>query len=162
MIMMVISLAGCTGITSHLKREVIKDETIVPGNYTVILYGARHGQDLETVALIDYEGDEFRFVPYAREYDYTMSTYSAEKAVTEAMKLVSWHPSYWRPQLSRIVDKHGKLLGYELRPLYHAILTYGHSDVLDVYYKLKDSNVVIHVSLKRDVEKAMNRDDRNM
>ena len=103
-IFLVIFLIGCSGITSNLKREVLKNEKIVPGNYTVIFYGARHGQDLETIALIDYEEDEYTFDPFANEYDYTTHKYGAEKALTEAIKFVSWYPSYWRTQLSKITD----------------------------------------------------------
>ncbi len=153
-----IFLMGCSGITSNIKREVLKNQTIVPGNYAVIFYGARHSEDLETVALLDYEEDEYTFEPFANEYDYSTHKYEEKQALTEAIKFVSWYPSYWRTRLSRITDENGRLLGYELRPLYHSISTYGYSDVLNVFYKLKDKKVVISVSLKRDVEKAIEGD----
>ena len=159
-IFLVIFLMGCSGITSNLKREVMKNEKIVPGNYTVIFYGAKYGNDLRTIAFLDYE-DEYTFEPFANEYDFTTHTYGEEQAVKEAIKFVSWYPSYWRTRLSRITDENDRLLGYELRPLYRSISTYGYSDVLNVYYKLKDKKVVIHVSLKRDVEKAIEGNGNN-
>jgi hypothetical protein len=131
----------------------------VPGNYTVIFYGARYGDDLRTIAFLDYE-DEYTFEPFANEYDYTTHKYGEEQALKEAIKFVSWYQTYWRTRLSRITDKNGRLLGYELRPLYRSILTYGYSDVLNVYYELIDKKVVINVRLKRDVEKTIDRDFR--
>ena len=161
-IFLVIFLIGCSGITSNLKREVLNNKKIVPGNYTVIFYGAKYGQDLRTIALIDYEGDEYIFEPFANEYDFTTHKYGAEQALKEAIKFVSWYPSFWRTQLSRITDENDRLLGYELRPLYHSISTYGYSDVLNVYYKLKDKKVVINVRLKREVEKAIEGDGESI
>ena len=158
-IFLVIFLMGCSGITSNLKREVIKNEKIVPGNYTVIFYGAKYGDDLRTIAFLDYE-DEYTFEPFANEYDFTTHKYGEEQALKEAVKFVSWYQSYSRSRLSRITDENDRLLGYELRPLYQSITTYGYSDVLDVYYELKDKKVVINVRLKRDVEKAIDRDFR--
>jgi len=145
---------GCSGINSHLKREVMKNEKIVPGSYTVIFYGAKYGNDLRTIAFLDYE-DEYTFEPFANEYDFTTHTYGEEEAVKEAIKFVSWYHTYWRTRISRIMDENDRLLGYELRPLYRSISTYGYSDVLNVYYKLKDNKVVINVRLKREVEKAI-------
>jgi hypothetical protein len=154
-------LMGCSGITSNLKREVLKNEKLVPGNYTVIFYGARYNEDLETIALLDYEDDEYTFEPFANERDYSTHKYEEDPALTESITFVSWYQSYWRTQLSRITDENDRLLGYELRPLYHSISTYGYSDVLNVYYELKDKKVVIHVRLKRDVEKAIEGDGNN-
>ncbi len=136
----------------------MKNEKIIPGNYTVIFYGARHGQDLETIVLMDYEEDEYTFEPYANEFDYTTHKYGAEQALAEAITFVSWYPSYWRAQLSRITDENNRLLGYELRPLYHYISTYGYTDVLNVYYDLIENKVEIHIELKRGVENAIEGD----
>jgi hypothetical protein len=142
-------------MTSNLKRVEMKNEKIVPGSYTVIFYGARYGEDLETVAFLDYEEDEYTFEPYARERDYKTHKYGEEQALKEAVKFISWYQTYWRTRLSRITDENDRLLGYEFRPLYRSISTYGYSDVLDVYYQLKDKKVVITVRLKREVEKAI-------
>ena len=151
---LVILLMGCSGITSHLKREVMKNEKIVPGSYTVIFYGAKYGDDLRTIAFLDYE-DEYTFEPFANEYDYTTHKYGEEQAFKEAIKFVSWYQTYRGTRISKITDENDRLLGYEFRPLYRSISTYGYSDVLNVYYKLKDKKVVIDVSLKREVEKAI-------
>ena len=147
---------ACSTFSLHLNREVLTDEKIMPGNYTVIFYGARHGEDLETIAVLDYEGDEFTFEPFAREYDYKLHEHVGdEEALIEAMKFISWYPSFVRAQLSRLTDKQGRILGYELRPLYSPIVTFGHSDVLRVHYQLKDKKVIIYIRLERGVERAI-------
>lgn len=139
----------------------MKDKKIMSGSYTLILYGARHGEDLETVAFLDYEGDDIAFEPFAREDDYTIKKHLGEEEVlTEAVKFISWYPSFLSARLSRIIDEQERMLGYELRPLYMRTSTYGYSDVLNVNYRLQDKKVVIRISLKRDVESAIEGDER--
>lgn len=135
----------------------------MPGTYTLILYGARHSEDLETLALLDYEGDGFSFEPFAREYDFTTKMHVGNGDVLEmATEFIHWYPSYTGSRLSKITDEKGSILGYELRPLYRAMSTYGYSDVLQVSYLLTDKKVSVYISLKRAVERAIegNGDER--
>ncbi len=122
---------------ASLKRTIIKDEKTITGSFTLILYDSRHSEDIETIAVLDSEGDEYIFEPYAPEYDFTMRVHvTGEKALKEALSFVSWHNSFRHAQWSSITDKQGRILGYELRPLYSP-LTFGISDVLNVNYSLK-------------------------
>lgn len=59
---------------------------------------------------------------------------------------MSFHNSFWRPQLSRIIDEKGNTIGYELRPLYYPFV-YGRDDLLEVYYKVKDGKVIVEIRL---------------
>ncbi len=155
-VFLIINVSACSMFSPNLKREVLKDDMIRPGNYTLILYGARYGEDLETIAFLDYEGDDVVFEPFARADDYEIKYHVGDgEALTEATKFISWYPSFVSSQLSRITDTQGRVLGYELRPRYLRILTYGHSDVLRVRYSLKDKKVIIYVSLKEEVERAI-------
>ena len=121
----------------------------MPGNYTLVLYGARHGNDLETIAALDYEGDDITIEPVSPAFDYKKREHVKDgKALTEAKKFVSWYHSFRRVRLSRIIDEQGRVLGYEVRPIYSATATYGYSDVLNVSYVLKDNKVAMYISLK--------------
>jgi hypothetical protein len=161
-ISLIILTSGCSTFTSNLKREFLKDEEIMPGNYTLILHGAKHGEDLETIAMLDFEGDEFTFELHASEYKYETKKHMGDgEALEEAESFISWYPSFSRAQVSRITDEQGRILGYEVRPFYLRISTYGFSDVLNVYYELEDKKVTILIRLKRDVEKAIEGDGRD-
>jgi hypothetical protein len=152
-------LHACSLFRYDITTEVMKEEKIMPGNYTLILYGAMHGEDLETIALLDYEGDDITFEPYARKYNYEIKTHvQDDEALAEAVKFIKWYPSYVRYQLSSITDREGKILGYEVRPIYLAISTYGYSDVLRVYYYLIDKKVKVYISLDPAVERAIQGD----
>ncbi|MEW6161983.1 MAG: hypothetical protein AB1606_01485 [Nitrospirota bacterium] len=132
--------------TKYLKTEGARADEI-KGTFTLILYGGRHINDLETIAFLDKEGDQYEFEPYAPEFDYKIKRESpAEDALNEAKKFVSFHNAFWHSQLSRIIDDKGNTIGYELRPLYYPFV-YGRDDVLEVYYRIKDDKVIVEIRL---------------
>lgn len=123
------------------------------GTYTIIFYGGRHINDLETAAFLDKEGDQYEFEPYAPEFDYKIKKgVPAEEALKEARKFVSFHNAYWRSQLSRILDEKGNTIGYELRPLYYPFV-YGRDDLLEIYYRIKGNKVIVEIRLTPDIFK---------
>jgi len=133
-----------------LETEKTKPEEVT-GVFSLILYGGRHSNDLETVAIFDKEGDQYEFEPFAPEFDYKIKKdIPAGDALKEAKKFVSFHSSFWRSQLSRIIDEKGNMIGYELKPLYYPFV-YGSDDVLEIYYRIKDGKVIVHIRLMLDV-----------
>ena len=78
-------------------------------------------------------------------------------AVEYTMAHVRGHYSFMRADITRIVDKENRLIGYEVRPLYTP-LRFGLTDVLDINYDLQGETVYIYVYLKHEVEKDMYRD----
>ncbi|MBI5026737.1 MAG: hypothetical protein HZC12_08465 [Nitrospirae bacterium] len=154
MVILLFTTNDSFAIQKHLKTEAMKD-TDITGVFTLILYGGRHSDDIETIVILDKEGDRYDFEPYAPEYDYKIKRgISDREALDEAERFVSWHPSFHRSQLSRIIDEKGNTIGYELRPLYMP-LTFGVSDVLDVDYRIKDGKVIITIKLIPSVEKML-------
>ncbi|MEW6068370.1 MAG: hypothetical protein AB1610_08785 [Nitrospirota bacterium] len=133
------------------ERAEISDVT---GTFTVILYGGRYSDDIETIAFLDLEGDEYNFTPYAPEFDYKIKKeIPANEAIKEAERFVSFHNSFWHSRLNRIIDKQGYTMGYEVRPLYLPVV-FGASDVLDVYYWIKEGGrIKITIRLIPSVER---------
>lgn len=143
-----------SAIGKSLKTEEVKNANIT-GNFTLILYGGRHSNDIETIAILDIEGDQYVFEIYAPEFDYKIKKHvPAKEALDEAKKFVSFHNSFRRSQLSRIFDNKGNTIGYEVRPLYLQI-TFGVDDVLDVDYRLKNDKVVVKIRLLPSVERIL-------
>jgi hypothetical protein len=135
------SKANCYAFEKALRTEEAKPDEI-NGTFTLILYGGGYPDDLETIAMLDAEGDQYVLDPFAPDFDYRMKKgMPAPEGFREAEKFVNFHPSFWRSQLSRIVDNEGKVIGYEVRPLYRPI-AFGVSDVLDVNYWLKEKGRV--------------------
>jgi hypothetical protein len=137
-----------------LKTEEAKPEE-VKGIFTLILYGHRYSNDIETIAIFDLEGDKYTFEVYKPEYDYKIKkNVPAKKALAEAEKFVSFHYLFHRSQLSKILDNDGKTIGYELRPLYLPYY-YGVSDILDVYYWPKKNNIIrVTIKLLPSIERS--------
>jgi hypothetical protein len=125
------------------------------GSFTLILYGARFPDDIETIVIFDIEGDKYNFEPFAPDFDYKIKKgVQAKEALAEAQKFVSFHNSFWRSQFSRILDPKGNIIGYELRPLYNNFV-YGRSDVMDVYYWLKEGGKIkVTIRLDPEIERA--------
>lgn len=143
----------CFAFEKALKtEEATPDE--MKGTFTLILYGGSYLDDLETIAILDSEGDQYVLEPFAPDFDYRMTKgVPAEKAFKEAGEFVNFHPSFWRSQLSRILDKERKVIGYEVRPLYRPF-AFGISDVLDVNYWLKEKGrVKVTIRLIPSIEK---------
>lgn len=126
------------------------------GSLTLILYGARFADDIETIVIFDIEGDQYHFEPFAPDFDYKIKRgVQAKEALAEAEKFVSFHNAFWRSQLSRILDPKGNIIGYELRPLYNN-LVYGTSDVMDVHYWLKEGGKIkVTIRLVPEIERAI-------
>jgi hypothetical protein len=134
----------------YLKTQEAKTEEIT-GSFILIFYGGRHANDLETIAFLDKEGDQYEFEPYAPEFDYKVSKeVPAGDALNEARKFVSFHNAFWRSQLSKILDAKGNTIGYEVRPLYRPFV-YGRDDLLEVYYRIKDGRVIAYIRLAPEV-----------
>ena len=125
------------------------------GTYRVILFGCNFGNDLETIAFLDKEGDKYVFEPYAPDFNFKIKKgVQAEKALKEAGEFVNCNTSFMHLQTYGIIGPNGEILGYEVRPLYEP-LAYGDQDVLLTDYWLKDDKVVIKIRLKPSVERML-------
>ena len=122
------------------------------GTYTLLLYGARHMDDLETAAIFDKEGDPYTIEIYAPEFDYIVRKgMTAKDALAEAQAFVKYHRDFARSRFSKLTDNAGNIVGYEMRPLYHAFHI-GESDVLYIDYMMKDNKVITNIRLKDNVK----------
>lgn len=151
----VIFTIGCSvAIKQNVKTESVRSEDI-EGVYTLLLYGSRHSNDIETAAILDKEGDKYTFELYAPDFDYkVIKGVSAKDALNRATGFISWHHFFHRARLSRIFDDKGAIIGYELRPLYDPF-AFGVPDVLDIWYRIKDDRVVVRIKLIPMVEKML-------
>ncbi len=159
-ILLVSLLSGCNfsllrGSSLAIIPITDRDITDITENFTLILYGANHSDDLETIAILDKEGDEYEFSPYAPEFEYkTKKHIPAQEAFSKAREFVSWHHSFQDLRLSKIIDKNGSVTGYEVRPLYYPF-DLGLSDVLDVDYIPKGSKIIVRIRLSKSVEEKI-------
>ncbi len=150
---LILSLPYAFAFEKPLKTEAAKASEVT-GTFTLILYGGGYSDDLETIAFLDYEGDQYTFEPFAPDFDFRIiKGVPAQEALKRAEKFVNFHNSFWRTQLSKITDHKGNIVGYEVRPLYLPT-TYAVSDVLDVHYWLKEKGKVkITIRLVPELEK---------
>ena len=133
----------------------------IQGTYTLILYGGNYGDDLETVAFLDKEGDRYTLEPYAPDFVFrARKGLTADRALREAGEFVRSHADFHQEQVRGIRGENGEIIGYEIRPLYLPI-TYGTDDVLDIDYWAREDRVLVYVKLKPSVEKRRNDFDRD-
>lgn len=120
----------------------------IAGTFTLILYGAEHSNDIETLAILDKEGDRYAFEPFAPKFKYTIKRgLSVKEALEEAGKFISWHNLFHQSQLRGIIDEKGNVLGYELRPLYLPLML-GTDDIMDIDYRMRSDKIAVFIRLK--------------
>ncbi|NWF53127.1 MAG: hypothetical protein HXY47_08635 [Nitrospirae bacterium] len=138
----------------NLKTEEAKKEDVT-GMFKLILYGGRDMNDIERLAILDIEGDRYTFQPQAPDFDFRIKEgVSGEDAFKEAYKFISSHNAFHYAQLTKILDFSGNIIGFELRPLYIPFV-FGVSNVLEVYYSLKDGKVKAFIKIIPSVERAL-------
>lgn len=135
-----------------LLKTVPAEIADIAGTFTLILYGAEHSNDIETVAILDKEGDRYTFEPLAPKFKYIVKRgLTAKEALEKADEFISWHNSFHRSQLSGIIDENGKIMGYELRPLYFP-LAFGTGDIMDIDYRMRADKIAVIIRLKPFVQ----------
>jgi hypothetical protein len=127
-------------------------ESDVTGDYRLILYGCNHYDDLETIAILDKEGDPYVFEPFAPDFKYRVKkNVPAKEALKEAEGFVDCHNAFRKAQLSRLVDAKGETYGFEVRPLYMPFV-FGMEDVLHTDYRVEGDKVIVRIWLARPAE----------
>jgi hypothetical protein len=125
--------------------------------YTLVLHGGSHTDDLKTIAILDKEGDPYTFTFKAPEFRFgEHKNLSAEDALEQARKFVSFHRDFSTSRMTALTDTEGNILAYEVRPLYQPSV-YRHTDILDVNYVLTDDVVTGYIYIKREVERVLDR-----
>jgi hypothetical protein len=106
----------------------------VQGTFTLILYGARHPDDPERVAILDREGDKTVLDPFASSADYWSDKgLPAKEALAKAERFVKEHGSFWKSRMSKVLSTKGDVIGFEIKPLYLPV-AFGETDIIRVYY----------------------------
>jgi hypothetical protein len=132
----------------------------VTGRYTLILYGCNYFDDLETVAILGKEGGRFVFEPYAPEFNYRIiKDLPAKEALEKAEQFVDCNSSFKSSLLAGILDPGGRILGYELRPLYFTF-TYGTDDVLNTFYWIRDGKINVSIRLTPSLQRHLDNGGR--
>lgn len=121
----------------------------VTGTYRVLFFGCNFNNDIETIAFLDRDDDQYAFKPHAPDISYLVrKEVAAGEAVAETKEFVNCSTAFRGSRLSKIIGPEGDILGYEVRPFYDP-LSYGVADVLEADYRLKDHKVVVTIKLKR-------------
>ncbi len=145
LVIMVLAMASYScSAGRYLKTETATGEEIT-GVYTLIFYGGTSANDISTLAILAKEGTPYSFEVFAPEFNYRIIRgIPAKEALEKAEKFVSFHPDFWKIQLSKILDDKGGTVGYEVRPLYNPSV-YDKSELPDVYYKITDGKVTVYI-----------------
>ena len=152
LILLAITFSCATG--NHLRTAKVS-ESDISGVFTVMFFGSTYMNDPKTVAVFDLEGDQYTFEPYARDDEFVIERgMPAREAVKKAQLFVGQHSFYFDSYIRNISDENGRVIGYELRPLYHS-RAYGRSDILSVHYRIKADKVNVFVDIKRHIKKMI-------
>jgi len=156
-LLLLISVSSCATGRGLITDEVRTDK--ITGTFSVILYGARFINDLENVAILDVEGDMYKFEIFAPDFDYRVKTgVPAGEAILMAERFVAFHRAFKYSQVVQIKAPDGNVIGYEFRPLYSPS-EFGFFDLLDIDYRLKGDKVIVRIELVPEVKQPLFFDD---
>lgn len=123
------------------------------GTFTLILYSGNYADGLETVVFFDIEGDSVAFAPNAPQFAYTIKTgLSGADALHYADSFIKSLRAYMRYELRAVKSPGGRVLGYEMKPVYQPFV-YGSLETIDISYTLKGQKLLITVWLKEDIRR---------
>ncbi|MGO9013726.1 MAG: hypothetical protein ACLQF0_01985 [Dissulfurispiraceae bacterium] len=146
-------VTACGFSLKHEIRTEDASEKEITGTYSLILYGGIYARALETVAILADEDSPYTIEPYTPEYDYRIiKRLPAKEALAVAYSFISRNPDFTRAQTARIVDGTGRVIGYEIRPLY-LTFTLAAPDIVDIHYWRKGDKVFVRMSLLRKYER---------
>ena len=146
-------VTACGLSLKHEIRTEDASEKEIAGTYSLVLYGGPSVNNLATVAILGKEDSPYTIVPYTPEFDYKVIKHvPAKEALAGAFSFISRHRDFSRAQFARIVDSSGKVIGYEIRPLYMSF-TFGAPDLLDIYYWRNGDKVFVKMRLLRRDER---------
>ncbi|HXX58538.1 MAG TPA: hypothetical protein VEI96_11100 [Thermodesulfovibrionales bacterium] len=150
---MIFVACGCAG-GKALRTQPIQDDGEIAGLFTLTLYSDMQYASLRTLAFLGLEGSGYSLSPYVPSFDLNvLNNVPGQEALREALAFISSkNPNYENPAISRILDPTGKVIGYEVRPLYNPV-AYGLSNVLSTgYFLLPSGTVRIIINLNEEVK----------
>ena len=157
LVVVLFSLVACA---PGLQTQPVRDSAI-SGTYTGIFHGCNFLNDLETIVLLDKEGDQYTIEPYSPEFNYKVHKgFNASDAISEANRFVNCSSSFSNSRISSILSPDGRILGYEIRPLYSPF-RYGVSDVLYTNYQISGNKIIVTIRLIPSVERMLHDDIEN-
>ena len=110
---------SCSTKGTLLKTRMETDTEISKGTYFVTLYGRRNARDVETVAVLDMENDDFQLIaPHSMNYQTIYKNAGAEEAYKLAADFLGSLVIINRIERRTIFGPEGQVIGYELRPLF--------------------------------------------
>ena len=134
--------AGTRSLFSRPLPTLSANPEDMKGTFTLLAFGRRHGNDLETVVIFDAEGDGYHFDLFVPDFDFKiMKGMPSKAAYKRALDFVNFHYAFSHTRLISILNTKGETIGFELRPLYRPFV-YGRSDLLDVFYWPKEEGRV--------------------
>jgi hypothetical protein len=114
--------------SENLRAEEVK-EGAVKGVFTLILYGARDINDIETLVLLDIEGDQYTLEPYAPAFDYKI-----KKGIITFFGVCFgvWRGLIYVSSLSSVPDEFGSIPS-SVQKSHRVSLSYWGYSVLDAF-----------------------------
>ncbi len=127
----------------------------------MILYGCSYIDRLDNAVILAPEGGQQHFAVAAAPFEYKVKQgVSAADAVREADKFLRCSRFTRSSRVSGIADPAGRIIGYEVRPLYSPV-DFGRDDVLTITYRMNGGKTTAYVWLDQDIENMMdNNGDR--
>lgn len=133
-----------------LKTDPVKSLTDINERFNLIYYVGTEREDVRRAVVLDVRGDEYEFIPAVEDFEYEiLQDIPIWEAIYEAKVFFGYHWFITTTVYKRILDPEGRVVGYELRPLYHPDM-FKKKDVIAIKYTMVEGNrVSVDIKLER-------------
>jgi hypothetical protein len=145
--------------SSALARGVSVDKadaSELSGNYTVIGYGCEAASEAPSLAILKKEGTPYDFEVSTQPAFFwgsltetgtrQITGVPAVQALARAEKFVKCNPDVIDTEINKITDAEGRVLAYEVRPLYSP-LRYGNAGLFSTSYRIEENEILASVGV---------------
>ena len=149
-------LAAASWSCAALSPEIHTQDAVekeITGNFSVMVCSGWYESDPISVAILNKEDSPYSLDAHSPYFSCsTLKQLPAKDGLVAAYGALSRNPDFARPQFARIIDKSGRVFGYEVRPLFHAF-RYGEPDILDIFYWRKGDKIMVDIRVLHKEER---------
>jgi len=141
-------------IISYSELSLVEsNESKIKGNFNLIIYSNSFINDPETFIVLDKSDDSINIQPYAPSFKFKILSDINDTQALKIIKEILQNPSVSSIQYKEIIES-GKIVGYEIKPLYFPWV-FGILEPVDTVYKKQENSIIIFIRLNPRVEKQL-------
>ncbi len=151
---LIISFILLIPVISYAELSLIEcDESKIKGIFNLIIYSNSFINDPETFIILDKSDDSIDIQPYAPSFKFRIFSNINDAQALNIIKEIFQNSSVTSIKYKEIIES-GKIVGYEIKPIYFPWV-FGILEPIETVYKKQNNSIIIFIRLNPIVEKQL-------